>query len=197
MPTLSADSCLELAPLENALSGIAVGGSDGTRGSFALAYSGGMDSRFLAHAARLLGFEPHLLMAVGPQIPPEEEEYGESWALRNGLSFRKIEVDTLSLPLVAVNGKRRCYECKREIFSRLREALHEEGERLPLCDGTNASDPMPIARAPKPYANSASTLRWPLPDSPSLTFTASPPSPDWRGQARNRAPACSHACPTA
>ena len=140
MPALHADVRSELAALEAALSGIAVGRSDGTRGGFALAYSGGMDSRFLAHAAKLLGFEPHLLMAVGPQVPPEEEEYGEVWARRNGLSFRKIEVDTLSLPLVAVNGKRRCYECKREIFGRLLEAMREAGEWLPLCDGTNASD---------------------------------------------------------
>ena len=140
MHVLPADARSELAALEAALSGIAVGRTGKERGSFALAYSGGMDSRFLAHAAKLLGFEPHLLMAVGPQVPPEEEEYGEVWARRNGLSFRKIEVDTLSLPLVAVNGKRRCYECKREIFGRLLEAMREAGERLPLCDGTNASD---------------------------------------------------------
>ena len=140
MPALHADVRSELAALEAALSGIAVGRSDGTRGGFALAYSGGMDSRFLAHAAKLLGFEPNLLMAVGPQIPPEEEEYGERWARQKGLSFRKIKVDTLSLPLVAVNDRRRCYECKREIFSSLLETLREEGKQLPLCDGTNASD---------------------------------------------------------
>lgn len=135
MHALPADVCSELAALEAALSDIAVGGSDGTRGTFSLAYSGGMDSRFLAHAAKLLGFSPLLLMATGPQVPPEEEAYGELWARQNGFLFRKVEVDTLSLPLVAVNDKRRCYGCKREIFSRLREAAP-----LPLCDGTNASD---------------------------------------------------------
>jgi uncharacterized protein len=133
MPALPADMRSEFAALEAALSGIALGGTG--RGRFALAYSGGMDSRFLAHAARLLGFDPHLLMAVGPQVPPDEEEYGEGWARRNGFPLKKVGVDTLSLPLVARNDKRRCYECKREIFSRLREA-----SSLPLCDGTNASD---------------------------------------------------------
>ncbi len=140
MPALHADVRSELAALEAALSGIAVGGSGIARGRFALAYSGGMDSRFLAHMASSLGFEPYLLMAVGPQVPPEEEEYGERWARQNGLSFRKISVDTLSLPLVAVNDRRRCYECKRKIFSSLLENLRTEGEQLPLCDGTNASD---------------------------------------------------------
>lgn len=128
-----------LAPLEAALSAVASQSRSGR--AFALAYSGGMDSRFLAHAAGLLGFEPQLFMAVGPHVPPEEEKFGEAWTCANGFPFRKLEVDTLSLPLVAVNDKRRCYECKRAIFSRLMEYLTSEGgARLALCDGTNSSD---------------------------------------------------------
>jgi uncharacterized protein len=149
MPALPADVRSELAALDAALSGIAVGGKGGGRGRFALAYSGGMDSRFLAHAAKLLGFEAHLLMAVGPQVPPEEEEYGERWARNNGFPFTKVKIDTLSLPLVAKNDRRRCYECKREIFRSLREA-----SPLQLCDGTNASD----AHAYRPGTQAAKEL---------------------------------------
>lgn len=155
MPALPADMRSELAALEAALSGIALGGTGNGRGRFALAYSGGMDSRFLAHAAKLLGFEAHLLMAVGPQVPPDEEEYGEGWARRNGFPLTKVGVDTLSLPLVARNDKRRCYECKREIFSRLREA-----SSLPLCDGTNASDA--LAYRPGTQAAKELGIRSPL-----------------------------------
>ena len=141
MPALPADMRPELAALDAALSGIAAGGTGNERGRFALAYSGGMDSRFLAHAAKLLGFAPLLLMATGPQVPPEEEKFGEAWARKNGFSFQKVEVDALSLPLVAKNDRRRCYECKREIFTRLKERLASvEKEEFPLCDGTNASD---------------------------------------------------------
>ena len=155
MPALPADMRSELAALEAALSDIALGGTGNGRGRFALAYSGGMDSRFLAHAAKLLGFEAHLLMAVGPQVPPDEEEYGEGWARRNGFPLTKVGVDTLSLPLVARNDKRRCYECKREIFSRLREA-----SSLPLCDGTNASDA--LAYRPGTQAAKELGIRSPL-----------------------------------
>jgi len=131
-----------LAPLEAALCEIALPGEGPSRGRFSLAYSGGMDSRFLAHAAHLLGFIPHLLMAVGPQLPPEERAFGEGWAQRNRLPLRQVEVDPLHLPLVARNDRRRCYECKRALFRRLLETLRQEAPHapLPLCDGTNASD---------------------------------------------------------
>jgi len=128
------------ALLEDMLCTIAVNSGGESRGRFALAYSGGMDSRFLAHAAVLLGFQPFLLMAVGPQLPPEEEAFGRLWAEKNGLQLRSVEVDPLSLPLVAVNDRRRCYECKREIFGTFLRLLNEESSPLPLCDGTNASD---------------------------------------------------------
>ncbi len=141
MPAAPAPEIREaLACLEAVLCRIASGAEEASRGHFGLAYSGGMDSRFLAHAAQVLGFTPHLLMAVGPQIPPEEAQFGEGWARRAGLPFRKVGVDTLSLPLVAANDLRRCYECKRALLRRLLEALREDGPGLPLCDGTNASD---------------------------------------------------------
>ena len=160
MPAHHADVRSELAPLEAELSDIAVGGTGNGRGRFALAYSGGMDSRFLAHAAKLLGFEAHLLMAVGPQVPPEEEEYGERWARKNGFPLTKVSVETLSLPLVARNDKRRCYECKREIFRRLLESRSKDGEAPPLCDGTNASDS--LAYRPGTQAAKELGIRSPL-----------------------------------
>jgi uncharacterized protein len=141
---LSPDTHNALAALEAVLCGIAIGKEEHEcRGHFALAYSGGMDSRFLAHAAKLLGFTPHLFMATGPQLSPEEASFGENWARMRGLPFQTVAVSPLELPLVARNDKERCYECKRELFRCIKAALAlGAGERipLPLCDGTNASD---------------------------------------------------------
>ena len=39
---------------------------------FCIAYSGGLDSRFLAFCAKQLGFKAHLLHIIGPQIAPDE-----------------------------------------------------------------------------------------------------------------------------
>ena len=119
----------ELARLEGVLRGLA------DRNRFALAYSGGLDSRFLAHAARRLGFEPVLLHVVGPHVPPEETAYARGWATESGLPYEEVPVDPLDLPLVAAGDRKRCYACKRELFSRVMARTD-----LPLCDGTNTSD---------------------------------------------------------
>ena len=118
-----------LSRLQDILSGLAVAGR------FALAYSGGLDSRFLAHAAHLGGFSPLLLHVTGPHVPPEESLFAQSWAENIPLEFRNIPVDTLSLPSVACGARDRCYECKKAMFTRLMQE-----SSLPLCDGTNASD---------------------------------------------------------
>ena len=118
-----------LAPLQNVLCDIAADGH------FALAYSGGLDSRFLAHAAHLLGCSPLLLHITGPHVPPEESEFARTWAESLSLEFREIPVDPLTLPSVLRGAKDRCYECKRAMFTRLKKE-----SPLPLCDGTNASD---------------------------------------------------------
>lgn len=118
-----------LSRLETALAGLAVGKR------FALAYSGGLDSRFLAHAAQRFGFEPVLLHIVGPHIPPEETAYARDWAASRKFAYEEIPAEPLDLPLVASGDSRRCYACKRNLFSLLKGRTP-----LPLCDGTNASD---------------------------------------------------------
>ena len=118
-----------LEGLSHALSDVAV------QGRFALAYSGGLDSRFLAHAARLLGLHPLLLHVTGPHVPPEESEFARAWAERQKLPFRTVPLNPLQLPAVAEGARDRCYACKHYLFT----ALATQSD-LPLCDGTNASD---------------------------------------------------------
>lgn len=118
-----------LAPLGDILASVA----DQKR--FALAYSGGLDSRFLAHAAHTLGFSPLLLHVTGPHVPPEETAFARSWAESLSLEFREIPVNPLGLPSVAEGSRERCYACKKAMFTTL--AVVSD---LPLCDGTNASD---------------------------------------------------------
>lgn len=105
-------------------------------GHFALAYSGGLDSRFAAHAAQRTGFTPLLLHIRGPHVPPAETAYARRWAAWRGLPLREITVDPLNLAAVAAGARDRCYACKFALFSRLRDVA----EGLPLCDGTHASD---------------------------------------------------------
>ncbi len=102
---------------------------------FALAFSGGMDSRFLAHAAGLLGYTPVLLHISGPHIAAEETQNAELWARARELEFQRLDLNPLDIPEVAAGDERRCYFCKRALFQELRKRTD-----LPVCDGTNVSD---------------------------------------------------------
>ena len=59
------------------------------QGRFAIAYSGGLDSRFLSHASTLFGFTPTLLHVTGSHVGGNEEE-GYRWARENGFEIRTL-----------------------------------------------------------------------------------------------------------
>lgn len=108
--------------------------------TFALAYSGGVDSRFLAFAAKQLGFEPVLLHIIGPQIAPDETAGALHEAEDMGLEALCIPASSLSLPDLASAGRDRCYVCKRHLFEELIHIARESNLKGAVCDGTNASD---------------------------------------------------------
>lgn len=107
------------------------------RGTLAIAYSGGLDSRFLAHVALMMKPERVLLLhAVGPHTTAVETARAEDWAVGHGAVFVRVEVNPLQVREVRENSRERCYYCKRGLFQAL---LHQAGEAV-LVDGSNASD---------------------------------------------------------
>ena len=111
----------------------------------ALAFSGGLDSRFLAHAAGLWpseGIHAYLVHITGPHVPEAETRAAALWAGARGLPLTLIHVDPLSNPEVLANGETRCYHCKLQLFSSLLEHIRHVPplQGATLCDGTNADD---------------------------------------------------------
>lgn len=106
---------------------------------FALAFSGGLDSRFLAHAAALCGASFRLYHIRGPHVPDAESLDALAWAKDRRMDLTVLELDPLGIPEVRENGRERCYGCKRRLFESLRERAAEDGLAT-LCDGSNASD---------------------------------------------------------
>lgn len=104
-------------------------------GPFTLAYSGGIDSRFLAHAARSAAVPVNLVHVRGPHVAPAESEYALAWAEIAGFSVRELWLDPLSVAEVAAGSTERCYACKRFLFKHVLAAFP-----VPVCDGSNASD---------------------------------------------------------
>lgn len=107
----------------------------------AVAFSGGLDSRFLCHAARLCGCDVLALHAAGPHGTQEESRAALQWAQERSLPLVLLNFNPLLLPEVAINSRERCYACKRALIAAMRAALAQRGEtaRL-LCDGSNADD---------------------------------------------------------
>ena len=107
----------------------------------AAALSGGIDSRFLCHAALLCDMDIIALHAAGPHISKEEAAFARSWAKKRNLRLIEFEIDPFKHAEVATNTRFRCYACKSEMLKSLKEALIAAGEgHRTICDGSNADD---------------------------------------------------------
>lgn len=109
-------------------------------GLVALAYSGGVDSSFLAWLIRhVMRKELVVFLVTSPFISQRERSGALRVAEEIGLQPEEIVLDVLSIPSVRKNPVERCYFCKREIMSRIKRRA-QELECVALLDGTNAGD---------------------------------------------------------
>ena len=102
-----------------------------------VAFSGGLDSRFLCYTAKRAGVDVRALHVSGPHIPNRETEEALQWAETRGIPFTCLHADPLGNSAIRMNGPDRCYHCKHMVFSAL---LNETKAEEILCDGTNISD---------------------------------------------------------
>lgn len=108
--------------------------------SVAVAFSGGVDSSFLAWAAReALGENAVAVTVDSCFVPKRELEQAESFCKQNKIRQIVLKVNPLEIDGVAQNPKNRCYLCKKKLFESIRRAALAEGFSV-IADGTNVDD---------------------------------------------------------
>lgn len=160
-------------------------------GSVLVAYSGGVDSAYLAaRAHRRLGDRALAVTADSESLAVSQRERAVSVASAAGFAHRIVRTRELEDPLYVRNEVDRCYRCKTELFGRLRpladslglahlayglivddmtdfrpghRAAAEAGVRSPLAEaGLTKEDVRALSRA-------MGLATWDLPASPCLS----------------------------
>ncbi|MDR1105002.1 MAG: ATP-dependent sacrificial sulfur transferase LarE [Treponema sp.] len=109
------------------------------KGSAAVAFSGGVDSSFLCHAAAAaLGKNAVAITIVSPMLPASEIKCAAEVARQVGIEHILVEEPVIDKE-VAANPRDRCYHCKKLEFGRILEEARKRGVRAVL-DGSNVDD---------------------------------------------------------
>lgn len=97
-------------------------------GRVIVAYSGGVDSTFLASAAyAALGVNALAVTAISESYAEDEREPGREAARRIGIAHREVETREMDNPAYVANNPDRCYHCKTALFTTLTALARAEG----------------------------------------------------------------------
>lgn len=109
-------------------------------GSCAVAFSGGLDSTVLAHAAQLaLGDRSVAVTGHSPSLAAGELDEARQIARQIGIRHEVVETAELSIPAYQANQADRCYHCKNELFGQV-ERLAKCLDMAIVADGSNRDD---------------------------------------------------------
>jgi uncharacterized protein len=109
-------------------------------GSVMVAYSGGVDSAFLAATAqRVLGDRMLAVLADSASLARRDMEQARAFAEAQGIPLRVIQTEELDKPEYQRNDADRCFHCKTELFEGMK-ALGAELGFAQIAYGMNADD---------------------------------------------------------
>jgi len=105
-----------------------------------VAYSGGVDSAFLAATAhRVMGERMLAVLADSPSLARRDMEEARAFAAKTGMKLEVVNTEELSDPEYARNDANRCFHCKDALFTTM-EALGEKLGYRAIAFGMNLDD---------------------------------------------------------
>jgi uncharacterized protein len=109
-------------------------------GSVIVAFSGGVDSAYLAYLAHAeLGERALAVTGDSASYPTFQREIADQITSRFGLRHEMIFTEEFGDENYTSNPPNRCYYCKSELYTKLGRVARERGIAV-ICDGTNADD---------------------------------------------------------
>ena len=108
--------------------------------SIIVAFSGGVDSAYLAWAAtQVLGPTAYCITADSPSYPDHHRQLALRIARDFGLQHEFVHTGEMDIPEYRANPVDRCYYCKHELYTVLSDVAVERGIPV-IVDGSNADD---------------------------------------------------------
>jgi uncharacterized protein len=108
--------------------------------SVLVAYSGGVDSAYLALiATQELGENAVCITGISPSVSQIQREEAGRIAAEFNFNFQTVITDELENPAYQANPTNRCFHCKTELYGKL-SALAKEKKIEYVLDGTNTDD---------------------------------------------------------
>lgn len=131
-------------------------------GSVVIGYSGGVDSTLVLKVAHdVLGINAVAVTGDSEAFPQGEVDAALEVAEKMGVQVTRVRTHELSNIHFAVNNPNRCYHCKTELFSELKEVA--DAMNIPwILDGSHAEDGKPGDHRPGMKAAEEKGVRSPL-----------------------------------
>ncbi|MHA1685808.1 MAG: ATP-dependent sacrificial sulfur transferase LarE [Candidatus Heimdallarchaeaceae archaeon] len=103
-----------------------------------VAFSGGVDSSVLLELAIKFAKHTHAVFIKTAFISTEEHEFAEKYLHEKNVPYSILSSDVFANPKLIENNEKRCYYCKKSIFSKIKSELADNFDII--VEGSNASD---------------------------------------------------------